>query len=287
MNFGTPVPLLLGIFLILGALALFFLDKLKPGYSRDYDKVYALLFLLSGIFLIGHLTMELLPSFQQLMMVGMLTALTIQNIQARTPISPSDRYPQQGGPNMPGGRDSYRSERPGRSSYGMGSRASVQAELDRRDISPDRRYARPMLSGYEEQPRRRSSYDQNAYSQDPYKPDPYRQDSYGQDPYNQDSYNQDSYNQDSYKEDQEDPYKTDTYGQDSYKRDPYHGQDDYPAQFPEGDPGQDPYDRSGSSSYYSSSSRSGSDIRLRRRRTPKTRGEFNERYRLNPGDSGR
>ncbi|NJL46059.1 MAG: hypothetical protein HC922_10840, partial [Leptolyngbyaceae cyanobacterium SM2_3_12] len=87
MNFGTPVPLLLGIFLVLSAVALFFLDKLKPGYGRDSDKIYAILFLLSGVFLLGSLTMELIPSFQQMLMVGMLISLMIQNINARTPLN--------------------------------------------------------------------------------------------------------------------------------------------------------------------------------------------------------
>lgn len=83
MNFGTPVPLLVGIILILGAVGLFFLDKLKPGYERSSDKVYSILLLLSGIFLLAHLNMELLASFQQVMLVGMLTTLIINDISKR------------------------------------------------------------------------------------------------------------------------------------------------------------------------------------------------------------
>lgn len=83
MNFGTPVPLLVGLILILGAVGLFFLDKLKPGYERSSDKVYSLLLLLSGIFLLAHLNMELLASFQQVMLVGMLTTLIINDITKR------------------------------------------------------------------------------------------------------------------------------------------------------------------------------------------------------------
>ncbi|MEO1622763.1 MAG: Ycf66 family protein [Cyanobacteria bacterium J06632_3] len=86
MNFGTPVPLLIGIILIIGALALFFLDKVKPGYARDSDKVYAVLLLISGLFLLAHLDMELLASFQQLLMGGMLTTLLIETIRNREPI---------------------------------------------------------------------------------------------------------------------------------------------------------------------------------------------------------
>ena len=85
MNFGTPVPLLLGIFMVICAVALFFIERLKPGYERDTDKVYAILFLISGVFLLGNLTMDLIPSFQQMLMVGMLVSLTIQNINSRTP----------------------------------------------------------------------------------------------------------------------------------------------------------------------------------------------------------
>jgi len=85
VNFGTPVPLLIGIILILGALALFFLEKFRPGYERDSDKVYAVLLLISGLFLLAHLDMELLASFQQLLMAGMLTALLIESIRNRLP----------------------------------------------------------------------------------------------------------------------------------------------------------------------------------------------------------
>lgn len=85
MNFGTPVPLLIGIILILGALALFFLEKFRPGYERDSDKVYAVLLLISGLFLLAHLDMELLASFQQLLLTGMLTTLLIESVRSRLP----------------------------------------------------------------------------------------------------------------------------------------------------------------------------------------------------------
>ncbi|NEP62139.1 MAG: hypothetical protein F6K31_35220 [Symploca sp. SIO2G7] len=83
MNFGTPVPLLVGLILILGAIGLFFLDKLKPGYERSSDKVYSILLLISGIFLMAHLDMPLLASFQQVMLVGMLTTLIINDVSNR------------------------------------------------------------------------------------------------------------------------------------------------------------------------------------------------------------
>ncbi len=95
MNFGTPVPLLIGIILILGALALFFLEKVRPGYERDSDKVYAVLLLISGLFLLAHLDMELLASFQQLLMAGMLTTLLIESIRSRLPKSDPLRPPSE------------------------------------------------------------------------------------------------------------------------------------------------------------------------------------------------
>lgn len=161
MNFGTPVPLLIGIVLILGAVALFFLDKLKPGYGRDADKVYAVLWLISGVFLLGHLTMELLASFQQLLMAGMLIAVTIENIYSRTPRE--ERYVSQGAGEGYTRTDYYR---PSRSpEYRSGTRMNVRAELDneppyRPRFPEDRR----MLGGREDDARRRSSYYDDRHS---------------------------------------------------------------------------------------------------------------------------
>lgn len=156
MNFGTPVPLLIGIVLILGGVALFFVDRLKPGYGRDSDKVYAVLWLISGVFLLGHLNMELLASFQQLLMAGMLITLTIENVYSRTPRE--DRYaaPSVGAP----GRDDY--YRPSRSpEYRGGSpRMNVRAELDNeRPYRPQFPEDRRMIGGRDEPPRRSGYYD--------------------------------------------------------------------------------------------------------------------------------
>ncbi|MEO1181052.1 MAG: Ycf66 family protein [Cyanobacteria bacterium J06636_28] len=98
MNFGTPVPLLVGLILILGAVGLFFLDKLKPGYERSSDKVYSILLLISGVFLLAHLNMELLASFQQVMLVGMLTTLIINDISKRESNRNSSRPIEREGP---------------------------------------------------------------------------------------------------------------------------------------------------------------------------------------------
>lgn len=259
MNFGTPVPLLLGIFLIVGAVALFFLDRLKPGYQRDYDKVYALLFLLSGIFLIGNLTMDILSSFQQLIMVGTITALMIQNVQSRTPLT--DRGGPQPGPGMPPGRDrdGYRPARANRG-YSTNTRTSVQAELDRRDIPPDPRYSRPMLSGYDEPARPRSEYDERPRYRSDYPDEPPARSDYSQDRYSD-----------------PDPYTDKRTGNDSFDR-------------PESSSEPSSYSDSSysdSSSYYSSGPRPDSDLRLRRRRPSNSRRDGGDRYRLNPGDPRR
>lgn len=167
MNFGTPVPLLIGIVLIVGAVALFFLDKLKPGCGRDADKVYSILLLISGIFLLAHLTMELLASFQQVIMAGVIVALFVENIQNRTArsdrgddrdsYSSGYREPDYGDPPPP---DPYRSRRalePRRP-----PRTNVRAQLDD-DPYPYPMYSdrRPALRGRDEgdrpAPRRRPS----------------------------------------------------------------------------------------------------------------------------------
>ncbi len=124
MNFGTPVPLLIGIILILGAMALFFLDKFRPGYERDSDKVYAVLLLISGIFLLAHLDMDLIPSFQQLLMAGMLTALLIENIRSRLPRTDPLVPPYT---NRPPSRPPRYDERPP-------VRRGYKAELDNRGV---------------------------------------------------------------------------------------------------------------------------------------------------------
>lgn len=131
MNFGTPVPLLVGIVFILIAVGLFFLDKFKPGYKRDSDTVYSILFLIVGILCLFQLNQEFLPSFQLMIFAGMLIALTIDNIRRRTP-GGAPLY--QGGGTSGGGSGGFRpSERPSRS-YRAGfedsPRSEVRAEFD-------------------------------------------------------------------------------------------------------------------------------------------------------------
>lgn len=165
MNFGTPVPLMLGIVLIVGAIALFFLDKIKPGYERDSDKVYAVLGLLSGIFLLAHLTMELVPAFQQIMMVGMVITLMVQNIRARTPRD--GRVAQAGGYDAPMERDRYRPRPTSRSAYRAETRTNLRAELDRSDYDADPRLPRerPMLGSRDDLDMSRDSYYRDDYAE--------------------------------------------------------------------------------------------------------------------------
>jgi hypothetical protein len=180
VNF-TPVPLLLGIATILGAVTLFFLDRLKPGYGRDSDKIYSVLLLVSGVILLSEWTMPLLSSLQQSIMVGVLTSLIIQNINSRTPTqnrpSPqAEGWDGYGG----GGGGGYRPSRPSRPVYGPDSRTNLRAELDMRDMGPSDPYARPrpMLGGRDEPVPPRPPYPRDTYD-DRYRSDPPPPDSRG------------------------------------------------------------------------------------------------------------
>jgi Ycf66 protein N-terminus len=134
VNFGTPVPLLVGIVLILIAVGLFFLDKFKPGYKRDSDTVYSVLFLTVGILSLFQLNQEFLPSFQLMIFAGMLISLMIDNIRRRTP---GNTPLYQGGSGNSGGNGGggFRNspDRPSRSSragFEDDYRSEVRAEFD-------------------------------------------------------------------------------------------------------------------------------------------------------------
>lgn len=132
MGIGTPVSLLIGMILILGSVGLFFLDKIKPAYARDSDKVYAVLILLSGLLSLTHWDMGPGLSFQQLLMAGMLTTLLVENVRKRVPTINS--VPPQGRPSGP----RYEERPPSRRVY--------RAELD--DRFDDRRGAPPGGRGF-------------------------------------------------------------------------------------------------------------------------------------------
>lgn len=153
MQFGTPVPLLIGLILIIGAVVLFFLDKLKPGYGRDADKIYSVLLLIAGMCALGELQLGIFPSFQLLIMAGMLLTLMIENIRNRTPLEPA--RPGSGGPPR-GGRPRPVDRRP------PDRRPVYQAELDDWDRFDDRGGPRSMPAprGYDDgRYRPRPTYD--------------------------------------------------------------------------------------------------------------------------------
>ena len=85
MNFGTPVPLLIGIILILFSIFLFFLEKFKPGYKRDSDVIYASFCLAAGILNLVDLSGGFLHSAQSVIFTGLFISLALEAINARVP----------------------------------------------------------------------------------------------------------------------------------------------------------------------------------------------------------
>jgi Ycf66 protein N-terminus len=153
VGFGTPVALLIGIILILVAVGLFFLDKFKPGYKRDSDTVYAVLFLTVGIMSLVNWSQNFLESFQLMILAGMLIALVLESIQRRTPQS------KQVGTIY---RDEER-ERPSRGSYRSreeeSPRAELRVELDDDRFTPIDEFSRPRrIRGTGERGSSRDSY---------------------------------------------------------------------------------------------------------------------------------
>jgi hypothetical protein len=132
VGFGTPVPLLVGIVLILFGIGLLFLDTFKPGYKRDSDTVYAILFMLAGLFALLSWQADFQMAMQFMISAGSLVALMVERVRNRSanndPMPPvSNRSSRREG------RDS-RDDRPSRSSYRAGfdesPRSEVRAEFD-------------------------------------------------------------------------------------------------------------------------------------------------------------
>ena len=83
---GTPVQLLVGIILLVFAMFLFFLDKLKPGCKRESDNVYSALALAAGILsLLSMADQSPFHAFQLVIFTGVFIALAIEVISARLP----------------------------------------------------------------------------------------------------------------------------------------------------------------------------------------------------------
>ena len=98
MGIGTPVALLIGMLLVVGAVGLFFFDKIRPTYARESDKVYAIFILIAGLVTLVNWGMDAGPSFLMFIMSGMLTTLLVENVRNREPrlidpLSPLDKRP--------------------------------------------------------------------------------------------------------------------------------------------------------------------------------------------------
>ena len=98
MGIGTPVALLIGMLLVVGAVGLFFFDKIKPTYARESDKVYAIFILIAGLVTLVNWGMDAGPSFLMFIMSGMLATLLVENVRNREPrlidpLSPLDKRP--------------------------------------------------------------------------------------------------------------------------------------------------------------------------------------------------
>lgn len=86
MSVGTPLSLVMGILLIFGGLALFFLGNFKPELKRDSDNIYAILAIICGfIGVISFARKDFDESIEQLLLVGMAVFLMWENIKNRTP----------------------------------------------------------------------------------------------------------------------------------------------------------------------------------------------------------
>ncbi|HEY9824195.1 MAG TPA: Ycf66 family protein [Stenomitos sp.] len=128
MNFGTPVPLLVGVVLIVIGIGLFFLDSLKPGYKRDSDTVYGILFMVAGLFSLFSLNADFQVALQFMVSAGTLVALMIERIQVRGANNGQARSFSNGG-----GGPSPREERPSRayrSNYADSPRSELRVELE-------------------------------------------------------------------------------------------------------------------------------------------------------------
>jgi Ycf66 protein N-terminus len=162
VNFGTPVPLLVGIVLILAAVGLFFLDKFKPGFKRDSDTVYSILFLTVGILSLFQLNQDFLPSFQLMIFAGMLIALMLESIRRRTPGGANTLRPEPDGRSEPVARSEssgrYREPRRAERETSYNSyeydeptyRSEIQAQFDDGPVVMEQRSNQRQIRGSRE-----------------------------------------------------------------------------------------------------------------------------------------
>lgn len=144
---GTPVAILIGVMLLVVGIGLFFLDTFKPGYKRDSDKVYGILFMTLGILSLANWQAGFGVSLLLMVSAGTQIALIVERIRNRT-ASNEPAYQM-------GGRSSrWEGDRPSRSyrsSYEDSPRSEVRAEFDDEPMSmeePSR--VRRIRSGREE-----------------------------------------------------------------------------------------------------------------------------------------
>jgi hypothetical protein len=130
VGIGTPVPLLIGIVLIIIGVGLFFLENFKPGYKRDSDTVYSVLFLITGILSLLSWGADFQISLQFMVSAGTLIALMIERIQNRTPGNASPYQSGGGGGSGGGFRNPDRPNRSYRAGFEDSPRSEVRAEFD-------------------------------------------------------------------------------------------------------------------------------------------------------------
>jgi hypothetical protein len=162
VGFGTPVPLLVGIVLIILGIGLFFLDNFKPGYKRDSDTVYAVLLLTVGILSLLIWNAGFAEALQLMVAAGTIIALMIERIQTRSANADVMR-PAGGGRSSR--REVDRPSRPYRGGYDDSPRSDLRVELDE-DYMPsldDASWSRRIPGAREERTSTRNSYSQTAY----------------------------------------------------------------------------------------------------------------------------
>jgi hypothetical protein len=104
-GFSTPA-LLFGIILLIASIGLFFWGRLKPELARESDNVYSIIGIICAVILfISSFELNLIQSFQQLLMIGSVIALMWENIQKRDPVAMSPRRDDDRSPRRP-----YRAE---------------------------------------------------------------------------------------------------------------------------------------------------------------------------------
>jgi hypothetical protein len=104
-GFSTPA-LLFGIILLIASIGLFFWGRLKPELARESDNVYSIIGIICAVILfISSFELNLIQSFQQLLMIGSVIALMWENIQKRDPVAMSPRRDDDRAPRRP-----YRAE---------------------------------------------------------------------------------------------------------------------------------------------------------------------------------